>query len=798
MRAPPPSSAASTPGRSRRRPDLSLPLPQRDTSLAVPLPLPPTNIQTVSCNTGAANSSPVLQLNFSELERANRIGSGAGGAVYRVLHRPTNTQYALKVIYGHLEESVRRQIYREIEILRDVNDPNIVKCHDMFDHGGEIQVLLEFMDGGSLEGAHIPNEASLADLTRQILSGLAYLHRRHIVHRDIKPSNLLINGRRQVKIADFGVRLDSKFLIYHYNGTQLILQRKQSSSLSPPERSAASRSSNTHGTMAAKRGRKSLYRIFALAIVLALVFSAQSQRAPGYMKFVSNATDFPSEDYYDYIIVGGGTAGCPLAATLSSGYKVLLLERGGVPQESPDLMTQDGFLSTLLEVDAFESPAQAFISEEGVPNARGRVLGGSSAINAGFYSRADQEFYRMSGIHWDLRLVNQSFDWVEKAIVFGPQLKNWQSAFRDGLLEAGVSPYNGFSLSHLLGTKIGGSTFDSSGRRHSSADLLNYASPQNIRVAVHATVERILLAYTGFGSGSRQSAVGVVFRDRIGHFHHAMVRDRGEIILSAGAIGSPQLLLLSGIGPRPYLSSWGIPVSYHSPYVGQFLFDNPRNGITIVPSVPLEHSLIQVVGITESGAYLEAASNVIPFVSPLHSVFLPAPAPLYLTVATLMEKVIGPLSSGSLRLSSTDVRFNPIVRFNYFANPMDLQHCVNGLRKIGDILRSRSMDEFKFREWYGGRDFRFLGPALPINQSDNALMSDFCRRTVSTIWHYHGGCVIGRVVDSYFRVMGVDALRVVDGSAFNVSPGTNPQATMMMLGRYVGMKMLRDRLRHRN
>ncbi|CAM8996845.1 hypothetical protein QQ045_008293 [Rhodiola kirilowii] len=206
MRAPPPSAALTVaPGRSRRRPDLSLPLPQRDTSLAVPLPLPPTNINANSGASGGANPIPVQQLSFSELERANRIGSGAGGTVYRVIHRPTNTQYALKVIYGNHEESVRRQIYREIEILRDVNNPNVVKCHDMFDHSGEIQVLLEYMDGGSLEGAHIPNEAALADLTSQILSGLAYLHRRHIVHRDIKPSNLLINGRRQVKIADFGV-----------------------------------------------------------------------------------------------------------------------------------------------------------------------------------------------------------------------------------------------------------------------------------------------------------------------------------------------------------------------------------------------------------------------------------------------------------------------------------------------------------------------------------------------------------------------------------------------------------------
>ncbi|GFZ08173.1 MAP kinase kinase 5 [Actinidia rufa] len=135
----------------------------------------------------------------------NRIGSGCGGTVYKVLHRPTSRLYALKVIYGNHEDSVRRQIYREIKILRDVDNPNVVKCHEMFDHAGEIQVLLEYVDGGSLEGTHIHHEPSLADLSRQILSGLHYLHRRKIVHRDIKPSNLLINSKKEVKIADFGV-----------------------------------------------------------------------------------------------------------------------------------------------------------------------------------------------------------------------------------------------------------------------------------------------------------------------------------------------------------------------------------------------------------------------------------------------------------------------------------------------------------------------------------------------------------------------------------------------------------------
>ncbi|KAM1010725.1 hypothetical protein ACFX2C_046173 [Malus domestica] len=187
----------------RRRHDLTLPLPQRDTSLAVPLPLPPPGPS--SAQSSSAHSAAQQLINFSELERSNRIGSGTGGTVYKAIHRPTGRVYALKVIYGNHDDAVRNQICREIEILRDVDNPNVVKCHDMFDHNGEIQVLLEYMDGGSLEGQHIGNEKALSDLARQILSGLAYLHRRKIVHRDIKPSNLLINARNQVKIADFGV-----------------------------------------------------------------------------------------------------------------------------------------------------------------------------------------------------------------------------------------------------------------------------------------------------------------------------------------------------------------------------------------------------------------------------------------------------------------------------------------------------------------------------------------------------------------------------------------------------------------
>lgn len=535
------------------------------------------------------------------------------------------------------------------------------------------------------------------------------------------------------------------------------------------------------------------------------------------------ATSAPPVSYYDYIIVGGGTAGCPLAATLSKSATVLLLERGGSPYGNTNITDLSAFGRALSDQSP-SSPAQRFISEDGVINARARVLGGGSCINAGFYSRAARRYVNAAG--WDSKLVKESYEWVEKVVAFQPPVKQWQSAVRDGLLEAGVRPSNGFTYDHLVGTKVGGTIFDGEGRRHTAADLLEYANPKGITVMLHASVHRILFKVK---AKTRPLARGVVFRDALGKKHRAYLKHgaKNEVILSAGAIGSPQLLMLSGVGPADHLKAHNISVVMDHHLVGRGMADNPMNAIFVPSPSPVEVSLIQVVGITQYGSYIEAASGenfagssmqrdygmFSPKIGQLSSVPPKQRTPEALAEAIaametldptlfkggfILEKIRGPLSKGYLHLKNKNPNDNPSVTFNYFQHPLDLQRCVDGLNVIEKVIQSRSFASFRYD---------YLSLPLLLNMSANApvnllphhanastSLEQFCKDTVMTIWHYHGGCEVDRVVDSDNRVIGIDRLRVVDGSTFHDSPGTNPQATVMMLGRYMGVKIMKERL----
>ncbi|RAL43736.1 hypothetical protein DM860_014237 [Cuscuta australis] len=549
--------------------------------------------------------------------------------------------------------------------------------------------------------------------------------------------------------------------------------------------------------MASSAGRHGTSSL--LGVLFLIIVSSSAEKAP-HTSFAKDATSAAAESgHYDYIIIGGGTTGCALAATLSSAAKVLLLERGGLPYDNQNVTHISGFAPTLTDASP-TSASQPFVSTDGVILHRGRVLGGSSAINAGFFSRASNE--DVAEVGWDPRLVNDSYAWVESKVAFRPDVVGWQAAVKDGLLEAGVLPYNGWTNEHLHGTKIGSSIFDESGYRHTAADLLEYADETKITLYLHAVAHQILFERPSLGQKPR--AYGVFFRDSRGVGHTAFLNGgpNDEIILSAGAIGSPQLLMLSGIGPSDHLKAHGIDVILDQKMVGQGMSDNPMNGI-VVPSVrPVETSLFQVVGITDFGSYIESGSGVYFSPKAIEALGQAGFQTLFqdtkIQAGFLVEKVKGPFSQGHLELVSKDPNENPRVTFNYFQDSRDLERCVKGMEVIRKTVESEPLSAFKY-PFTTFESLLDLVVALPLNMRPKHFMSvvgsleQYCIDTVMTIWHYHGGCQVDRVVDRDYKVIGVDALRVIDGSTLLHSPGTNPQATLMMLGRYMGQKILQQR-----
>ncbi|CAL0308721.1 unnamed protein product [Lupinus luteus] len=548
--------------------------------------------------------------------------------------------------------------------------------------------------------------------------------------------------------------------------------------------------------------------------------------------FIKNASTFqipPSisttstNNAYDYIIVGGGTAGCPLAATLSKNFSVLLLERGGVPFTNSNVTFLRNFHISLADTSP-TSASQYFSSTDGVHNARARILGGGSSINAGFYTRASQRFIEKVG--WDANLVNESYQWVEKRIVHHPKFSPYQDAVKESLLDSGVSPFNGFTYDHIYGTKVGGTIFDKFGRRHTTAELLASGNPDKLTVLVYATVQKIVFDH----KGEKPKAVGVIFKDENGRQHEAILgNDRhSEVIVCSGAIGSPQLLMLSGIGPKAELQNLNITVVHDNPFVGKGMVDNPMNTVFVPFSRPVNQSLIQTVGITKLGVYIEASSGFSQSNDSIHCHhgMLSAEIGQLSTIPPkqrskeaiqafrdnkrdipieafkggfILSKVASAWSAGKLRLNNTSAEDNPIVTFNYFSHPYDLQRCVEGIRLATKVVQSQHLTNYtlsdrKTIEKLLNLSVKANVNLIPKHPNDTESLEQFCKDTVITIWHYHGGCHVGKVVSNDYKVLGVDKLRVVDGSTFTESPGANPQATVMMMGRYMGLKILSETL----
>jgi choline dehydrogenase-like flavoprotein len=504
---------------------------------------------------------------------------------------------------------------------------------------------------------------------------------------------------------------------------------------------------------------------------------------------------------YDYVIAGAGSAGCVLAGRLSEDpdVDVLLIEAGGSDRH-PDVKIPAGFQKQ------FKSKRDWDLNTDPEPHCdnrslympRGKGLGGSSSMNAMLYVRGhplDYEKWEAGGAHgwgWDgmrpyfLRAEDNARGPSEHHATGGPlrvedehSPRRLTASFLESCAAAGIPRIADCNGPEQDGAALAQVT-QRNGRRWSTADA--YLRPArrraNLTVVSGAQAIGVELAQ-GRASGVRYRRRG---RERV-------AAARREVILSAGALGSPQLLLLSGIGPAGQLRALGIPVAVDLPGVGENLQDHPY--VSSVWDVPGGGSLADAESpkalleylLRRSGPLTSTVAEAIAFVRSRPGLAQPDLqfhfAPAYFVdngfeeydghAITMGPALLAPRSRGWVRLRSADPAEKPRILSNSLAEPDDVAALLAGARQAREIAANGPFAALLGREL-------FPGPGV---ESDDDLVEDL-RRRVELLFHPVGTCRMGSdedaVVDPELRVRGVEGLRVVDASIMPIIPSGNTNA----------------------